>query len=135
MQSQSTCHNVLYGVTFPKFWPYLGLNKITALEFRLLCALQRAYAAASAVFEEVAVGEGEIRTAHERRLHDVLLSRFSDFKARRLAEAAAAVNDMLLRAHTELANVGAHTSEQCACSQARDGLMNTKAAIRHVASW
>lgn len=69
------------------------------------CTAQACLAKAHAAYAEVAVGEESIRRAHEARWVAAVGARYKDARGRRLAEAAAAVNEMLYKAATEVAQV------------------------------
>ncbi|KAF8059668.1 Gbp5 [Scenedesmus sp. PABB004] len=56
----------------------------------------RCLGAAGAAFDAVAVGEPAIVAAHRRRYADACAARFAQVRGRRLAEAAAAANELLL---------------------------------------
>ncbi|PNH10976.1 Interferon-induced guanylate-binding protein 1 [Tetrabaena socialis] len=64
---------------------------------------QQALAAANAAYEDVAVGDEVIRKAHEARWRAAVAGRYKDLRGRRLAEAAAAVNELLYKGATAIA--------------------------------
>ncbi|KIZ05610.1 Interferon-induced guanylate-binding protein 2 [Monoraphidium neglectum] len=63
----------------------------------------RALTVAKGAFAAVAIGEWSIRRANEARFLDACAARFAQVRARKLAEAAASVNDLLLSASSALA--------------------------------
>eukprot|EP00878_Enallax_costatus_P011998 GHUV01012526.1.p1 GENE.GHUV01012526.1~~GHUV01012526.1.p1 ORF type:complete len:590 (+),score=213.14 GHUV01012526.1:1233-3002(+) len=59
---------------------------------------KRCLAVAQEAFDEVAVGDERVRKIHERKYIDACTARYAQVRARKLAEAAAIVNEMLLKA-------------------------------------
>lgn len=62
----------------------------------------RCLAEAAAAFEDIAVGDASIRTAHQDKYIQACRSRFTQVRARKLAEAVAAVNELLLQASSSV---------------------------------
>lgn len=60
----------------------------------------RCLSVAAAAFEDAAVGEERIRAAHKAKYMEGCASCFAQVRARKLAEAAATVNELLLKAST-----------------------------------
>ncbi|WIA21574.1 hypothetical protein OEZ85_000766 [Tetradesmus obliquus] len=60
----------------------------------------RCLSVAAAAFEDAAVGEERIRAAHKAKYMEGCAARFAQVRARKLAEAAATVNELLLKAST-----------------------------------
>mmetsp|Transcript_35733 Transcript_35733/g.79501 ORF Transcript_35733/g.79501 Transcript_35733/m.79501 type:complete len:796 (+) Transcript_35733:196-2583(+) len=59
---------------------------------------QRCLELARKAFEDVAVGDENIKRAHEKKFLQAVTSRYGEVRARRLAEAASRVNEMLYQA-------------------------------------
>ncbi|WIA42000.1 hypothetical protein OEZ86_009298 [Tetradesmus obliquus] len=60
----------------------------------------RCLSVAAAAFEDAAVGEERIRAIHKAKYIEGCTARFAQVRARKLAEAAATVNELLLKAST-----------------------------------
>ncbi|KAG1669136.1 hypothetical protein FOA52_002647 [Chlamydomonas sp. UWO 241] len=60
---------------------------------------ERCLKVAAAVFNDVAVGDEGIKAAHEAKFRTAVGTRFSDVRARKLAEASSAVNELLYKAN------------------------------------
>ncbi|GLI70685.1 hypothetical protein VaNZ11_015625 [Volvox africanus] len=80
-----------------------GGGDVAAEESELEARHQQSLAAARAAFGEIAVGDESIRQAHEARWMTAVASRYKDFRGCRLAEAAAAVNELLYKGANEVA--------------------------------
>ncbi|GIL82521.1 hypothetical protein Vretimale_11947 [Volvox reticuliferus] len=80
-----------------------GGGEVSAEESELEARHQQSLEAARAAFGEIAVGDECIRKAHEARWMTAVASRYKDFRGCRLAEAAAAVNELLYKGANEVA--------------------------------
>ncbi|PNW76463.1 hypothetical protein CHLRE_11g467610v5 [Chlamydomonas reinhardtii] len=76
---------------------------VAAEEAELEARHQSCLAAARAAFEDIAVGDEAIKRAHEQRWQASVAARYKDVRGRLLAEAAAAVNELLYRGASEVA--------------------------------
>ncbi|GBF94948.1 hypothetical protein Rsub_07449 [Raphidocelis subcapitata] len=74
----------------------------------------RALGAARAAFAAVAVGERAVRRAHETRCLEACAARFAQLRACRLAEASAAVSDLLLAGAGALSEAAAAAAASAA---------------------
>ncbi|KXZ50367.1 hypothetical protein GPECTOR_16g540 [Gonium pectorale] len=82
---------------------WAAAGEVPAEEAALEARHQQCLAAARAAYDEIAVGDEAIRRAHEGRWAASLAGRFKEARGRRLAEAAAAVNELLYRGASEVA--------------------------------
>ncbi|KAF5843640.1 guanylate-binding protein [Dunaliella salina] len=71
-------------------------------EAALLAEHQRCLSLAVATFKEVSVGDESIRRAHEAKFLESVQRYFNDYSGRKLAEAAAHVNEMLYKANMSM---------------------------------
>ncbi|KAG2488736.1 hypothetical protein HYH03_012735 [Edaphochlamys debaryana] len=88
-----------------------------AEEAELEAKHQACLAAARAAYADIAVGDEAIRGAHEARWLAAVGSRYKDLKGRRLAEAAAAVTELLYAGATEIAQAAQSGSDLPALQQ------------------
>lgn len=82
-----------------------GAQGVASEEVELEALHQRCLAAARSAYDDIAVGDEAIRAAHRQRYEAALAARYRDAKGRLLAEAAAAVNELLLKAAGDIAQV------------------------------
>ncbi|GLC35099.1 hypothetical protein PLESTM_000279400 [Pleodorina starrii] len=92
-------------------------GEVVAEEAELEARHQQCLAAARAAFDDIAVGDETIRKAHEARWMGAVAGRYKDFRGRRLAEAAAAVNELLYKGATEVAQAARAGSDLAALQQ------------------
>ncbi|GFR45088.1 hypothetical protein Agub_g6464 [Astrephomene gubernaculifera] len=76
--------------------------EVSAEEADLEARHQQYLAVARAAFDEVAVGDEGVRRAHQARWMEAVSGRYKELKARRLAEAASAVTELLYRGATDI---------------------------------
>eukprot|EP00775_Hariotina_reticulata_P003802 gene3802-4059_t len=86
---------------------------------------QRCLAVAQAAYHEAAIGDARIQHIHQQKYIDSCAARFAQMRARKLAEAAAVVNELLLKASkTITAAMSADDASPGAVQQLLSQLLN-----------